>query len=416
MILKKNMSNIIIKAENLGKKYKIGVKSADTLYESAIHYFNRRRNLQKDFWALKKINFEVKRGEVLGIIGPNGAGKSTLLKILSQITPPTTGRVAISGRVSSLLEVGTGFHPELTGRENIYLNGAILGMKRVEIKRKFDEIVNFSEIGKFLDTPVKHYSSGMYVRLAFAVAAHLEPDVLIVDEVLSVGDAYFQKKSLGKMGEIGKQGRTVLLVSHSMHSILNFSTKCLLIEKGRLTKFGSPKEVIRAYQKYDVNEFLGQNDLSVISHFGNGKARFERIFIRAFDQKGKLQSFITTGNNIEFEVFIECFTPISDANVALIIYDEEEGRLIDANSLMKGEVLSLKKGQKVKAKFLLENVRLKPGVYSAGLWLGIRNNCDIDGIKFATSFRIESNPESFMGSASFPGVYQPEFKYKILKS
>jgi lipopolysaccharide transport system ATP-binding protein len=206
------------------------------------------RPTQEEFWALRDVSFEVKRGEVVGVIGRNGAGKSTLLKILSRITEPTRGRIEIDGRVASLLEVGTGFHPELTGRENIYLNGAILGMNRVEIKQKFDEIVAFAEIEKFLDTPVKRYSSGMYMRLAFAVAAHLEPEILIVDEVLAVGDAAFQKKCLGKMGEVAKGGRTVLFVSHNLSMIQQLCSKGVYLREGTLEKVGPIQELIDQYQ------------------------------------------------------------------------------------------------------------------------------------------------------------------------
>jgi lipopolysaccharide transport system ATP-binding protein len=222
------MSEIAIRVEKLSKRYQIGVAQQrhDTLRDALGANLARLRPTRRapraarhadEFWALRDVSFEVKRGEVVGIIGRNGAGKSTLLKILSRITEPTSGQAQIHGRVGSLLEVGTGFHPELTGRENIYLNGAILGMRRFEIERKFDEIVAFAEIERFLDTPVKRYSSGMYVRLAFAVAAHLEPEILLVDEVLAVGDAAFQKKCLGKMGDVAKEGRTVLFVSHSQH-------------------------------------------------------------------------------------------------------------------------------------------------------------------------------------------------------
>ncbi len=208
---------------------------------------------KEDFWALKDVSFEVKQGEVIGIIGRNGAGKSTLLKILSRITEPTTGSVKIKGRVASLLEVGTGFHPELTGRENIYLNGAILGMTKAEIKKKFDEIVAFAEIEKFLDTPVKRYSSGMYVRLAFAVAAHLEPEILLVDEVLAVGDIDFQKKCLGKMESVAKEGRTVLFVSHAMHSIRDLCETAILFDYGRIIKSGESNEVVNVYENHTIN-------------------------------------------------------------------------------------------------------------------------------------------------------------------
>jgi lipopolysaccharide transport system ATP-binding protein len=264
------MSNSIISVENLGKKYRIdhqtqrhsyttlreviseGSRSAFRMLKSG---FGNRGSIdhstyptREDFWALKDVSFEVKQGEVVGIIGRNGAGKSTLLKILSRITEPTEGRVRINGRVASLLEVGTGFHPELTGRENIYLNGAILGMSKVEIRRKFDEIVDFSEVEKFLDTPVKRYSSGMYVRLAFAVAAHLEPEILIVDEVLAVGDAEFQKKCLGKMQDVStNEGRTVLFVSHNLTAIRSLCASGILLQNGKVLYSGSASEVVGQY-------------------------------------------------------------------------------------------------------------------------------------------------------------------------
>jgi lipopolysaccharide transport system ATP-binding protein len=219
------------------------------LRDALVARFRRNGKSQEEeiLWALKDVSFEVKRGEVVGVIGRNGAGKSTLLKILSRITEPTTGHAEIHGRVGSLLEVGTGFHPELTGRENIYLNGAILGMKRAEIARKFDEIVAFSEIEKFLDTPVKRYSSGMYVRLAFAVAAHLEPEILLVDEVLAVGDASFQKKCLGKMGDVAQEGRTVLFVSHNMGAIMQLCYSAILFSYGRLVLFSDSEKTVSSY-------------------------------------------------------------------------------------------------------------------------------------------------------------------------
>ena len=252
------MNDIVIQAENIGKRYRIGGSVPykalrDTLTDMAalplklFRPHSRPFADKPDFWALKSVSFEVKRGEVVGVIGRNGAGKSTLLKILSRITEPTEGRIELRGRVGSLLEVGTGFHPELTGRENIYLNGAILGMKRAEIRRKFDEIVEFSEISKFLDTPVKHYSSGMYMRLAFSVAAHLEPEILLVDEVLAVGDAEFQKKCLGKMGEVARGGRTVLFVSHNMAAVQALCGSCLLLNAGTVAMQGNTREVVDAY-------------------------------------------------------------------------------------------------------------------------------------------------------------------------
>jgi len=258
------MSDIAIRVEGLGKEYRIGKRERyktlrDTVSDAVTAPVRWARSLARSsqtadtqdssdlFWALKDVSFEVPRGAVVGIIGRNGAGKSTLLKILSRITEPTEGRVEIHGRVGSLLEVGTGFHPELTGRENILLNGAILGMRRAEISRKFDEIVAFAEIERFLDTPVKHYSSGMYVRLAFAVAAHLEPEILIVDEVLAVGDAEFQKKCLGKMQEASRGGRTVLFVSHNMGAIRSLCTSALLLKRGQIRRRGAIDDLIKEY-------------------------------------------------------------------------------------------------------------------------------------------------------------------------
>lgn len=266
------MSEAIITVEGLGKRYRLGQRSnerytalRDVLTDKAKGLFRTRHSSQvtrhsnNELWALRDVSFEVKRGEVVGIIGRNGAGKSTLLKILSRITEPTTGRVRLKGRVASLLEVGTGFHPELTGRENIYLNGAILGMTRAEIQKKFDEIVAFAEIEKFLDTPVKRYSSGMYVRLAFAVAAHLEPEILVVDEVLAVGDAEFQKKCLGKMSDVSRGGRTVLFVSHNMAAIAALCNRALLIESGRVLSDGPASEVTERYVT-NVNRTISERE------------------------------------------------------------------------------------------------------------------------------------------------------------
>jgi len=268
------MSNTVIKVESLSKKYIIGHQRTegyqtfrDTI-SAQVKSWGRRlahpfrssegglmaANETEEFYALKDVSFEINRGDRVGIIGRNGAGKSTLLKILSRITEPTSGRIEIDGRVASLLEVGTGFHPELTGRENIFLNGAILGMTREEIRRKFDEIVDFAEIEKFLDTPVKRYSSGMYVRLAFAVAAHLETEILIVDEVLAVGDVQFQKKCMGKMGEVGIEGKTILLVSHNMNAIENLCNKAMLLKNGRIDKINNDIRSVTNVYNCKINE------------------------------------------------------------------------------------------------------------------------------------------------------------------
>jgi lipopolysaccharide transport system ATP-binding protein len=290
---------VVIRAEGLGKKYQIGhaakreryVALRDVIARGARDFWRKTAGIARgrallagdaveEFWALKDVSFEVTRGEVLGIIGRNGAGKSTLLKILSRITEPSEGRVTITGRVASLLEVGTGFHPELTGRENIYLNGAILGMSRAEVRRKFDEIVHFAEIEKFLDTPVKRYSSGMYVRLAFAVAAHLEPEILVVDEVLAVGDKHFQDKCLGKMQDVTQSGRTVLLVSHNMPLIKSLCSAVIVLAGGSVTFSGCTSDGVEEYlrevppQAYAVVPLENRTDRS-----GDGRLRFIDAYV-----------------------------------------------------------------------------------------------------------------------------------------
>lgn len=255
------MTDTVIRVEHLSKRYKIGVaqERQDTLRDLIVATvrapFRKDRRSNGDIlWALRDVSFEVKRGEVLGIVGRNGAGKSTLLKVLARVTDPTEGYGEIRGRVGSLLEVGTGFHPELTGRENIYLNGAILGMKRAEIDQKFDEIVEFAEVAKFIDTPVKRYSSGMYLRLAFAVAAHLEPEILVVDEVLAVGDAEFQRKCLGKMGDVARDGRTVLFVSHNMSAVMRLTEETIVLEKGRMVLRAPTPQAIDYYLSSGFSE------------------------------------------------------------------------------------------------------------------------------------------------------------------
>lgn len=275
------MSDIAIKIEGISKKYLVGKQKDSSLRGSLANIFKSKLNSYEEFWALDDVSFEVEKGDVVGIIGKNGAGKSTLLKILSKITKPTKGRIEINGRVASLLEVGTGFHPELTGRENIFLNGTILGMTRKEVKSKFDEIVAFSGVEKFIDTPVKHYSSGMYVRLAFAVAAHLDPEILIIDEVLAVGDIEFQKKCLGKMKDVALQGRTVLFVSHNMNAVNSLCSKCLYIKNGTTEIYDKTDIVISKYlngtelNTYDVSfkeneesgdEFVKINSIRIINN------------------------------------------------------------------------------------------------------------------------------------------------------
>jgi lipopolysaccharide transport system ATP-binding protein len=290
------MSDVAFRAENLGKLYRVGGPKAaygslrESLVEAAQAPFRSLRNAggvarPRTLWALREVEFEVGWGEVLGIIGRNGAGKSTLLKILSRVTYPTVGRAQVHGRVGALLEVGTGFHAELTGRENIHLNGAILGMRKDEIRRKFDEIVEFAEIGAFLDTPVKRYSSGMYMRLAFSIAAHLEPEILVVDEVLAVGDAAFQKKCLGKMGSVAREGRTILFVSHNLPAVQALCHRALLLQAGRIVDEGAPAGLV---QRYLDSEFrssavsLGQRE----DRSGDGSVRIVSLSIESSDPDG----------------------------------------------------------------------------------------------------------------------------------
>lgn len=296
------MSRIAIRAEGLGKEYHIGAAPEkyrtlrDRVAGAASAPFRRAwklargqaygaASLDETFWALRDVSFEVREGEVVGVIGRNGAGKSTLLKILSRITEPTEGWAEIRGRVGSLLEVGTGFHPELTGRENIYMNGAILGMRKVEIDRKFDEIVEFSEIAKFIDTPVKHYSSGMYVRLAFAVAAHMEASILLIDEVLSVGDAEFQRKCLGKMGEVAGSGRTILFVSHSMPTVARLCSRVLLLDQGRLVEDGPSAQVLHTYLSSGIGTAAEREWLDPARAPGNAWARMRAVRVLRADGK-----------------------------------------------------------------------------------------------------------------------------------
>jgi lipopolysaccharide transport system ATP-binding protein len=316
------MSSIAIQVDNLSKQYRIGAQRQsyntlrDTLADGLKRFFrpngqrstlsalhstlNSKLSAQYDtFWALRNVSFEVTRSEVLGIIGRNGAGKSTLLKILSRVTRPTYGRARINGRVGSLLEVGTGFHSELTGRENIYLNGAVLGMTRTEIQRKFDEIVEFAEIEQFIDTPVKRYSSGMYMRLAFAVAAHLEPEILIVDEVLAVGDVAFQKKCLGKMGNVAREGRTVLFVSHNMVAIQSLCSRAIWLNEGQIMAEGNPAQVVASYLQMSFSNLTEQVWSDIRTAPGNDRVRLRRVCVRP--AKGDSSPVITMRTPIIME-------------------------------------------------------------------------------------------------------------------
>jgi lipopolysaccharide transport system ATP-binding protein len=307
------MSDTVIRVENLSKRYRIGLreKQAKTISQAAkgivsspFKYLNsmlREPAPEEVFWALQNVSFEVKRGDVVGIIGRNGAGKSTLLKILSQITEPTSGFAEIRGRVRSLLEVGTGFHPDLTGRENTYLNGTIMGMRKREIDSRFDEIVDFAEVEKFIDTPVKHYSSGMYTRLAFAVAAHLTPEILIVDEVLAVGDSQFQKKCLGKMENVASEGRTVLFVSHNMGAITTLCNTALYLEKGIIKSFGNTSKIVREYFATD-RKHAGESN-SYIYNLGDDSATLNKVDI--INESRTLVNLLTVDESFGIKFYFE---------------------------------------------------------------------------------------------------------------
>lgn len=347
------MNQTVIRIENLGKKYRIGAPQIkyktmrESLTEVITGPFRRIRHRQQrsvipeTIWALKHISFDVKQGEVMGIIGNNGAGKSTLLKILSHITEPTEGKVRLRGRVGSLLEVGTGFHAELSGRENVYLNGAILGMKKSEIDRKFDEIVAFAEIEKFVDTAVKHYSSGMYLRLAFAVAAHLESEILLVDEILAVGDIAFQKKCLGKMGEVAHQGRTVLFVSHSMASIKILCTSALLLRNGNVNYIGSTEVAVNKYLSSSGNTALVQ-EWNETSAFGDDYFRLLKFEIL---QDGSTASEnISTGKPLEVKVKFSVNIPSPLLQVGFELETADGILLFQSFHTDEGEIKILDKG------------------------------------------------------------------------
>lgn len=345
------MSDIVIKAENIGKKYVIGhqaekglsVTFREVLMQNAHNLWNKTKDLatgkpiiqgdtMEEVWALKDVSFEIRRGEAVGIIGRNGAGKSTLLKILSRITEPTTGRVTIKGRVASLLEVGTGFHPELSGRENIYLNGTILGMTRAEIKQKFDEIVAFAEVERYLDTPVKRYSSGMYVRLAFAVAAHLDPEILVVDEVLAVGDAQFQKKCLGKMGDVAHEGRTVLFVSHNMAAVQQLCQNGMVLNEGKVNFQGDIRSTINHYVQ-DVKTVQTLNLAERRDRKGSQWFKFTKVGL--FDASGNEQKQVISGQDVFIRFYYMSEKEMHDAsvNIAFNVRSSQGYLLANLNSL-----------------------------------------------------------------------------------
>ena len=339
--------------------------------------------LTEEFWALKDVSFEVATGEILGVIGPNGAGKTTLLKVLSGITEPTAGRAEIRGRVGALLEVGTGFHPELTGRENVFLNGAILGMSKVDIERRFDEIVEFSGVSKFLETPVKHYSSGMYVRLAFAVAAHLEPEILIVDEVLAVGDAAFQAKCLGKMGEITQEGRTVLFVSHSMASVMALCTRAILIQQGHTTASGPPRDVIQTYLQSSSSRGAAKFDEQT-PRIGTGQARFTSA--RILDAEGTPTGSIQMATPFQVDLRFECFEALRHPGFGVVIRGPLGERIAQLTTRETfGELPAVAEGGSVT--LAIDRLDVLPGTYYLSFGISLQRE-QIDFIEDALEIEV----------------------------
>lgn len=377
------MSNVVVQVENLGKRYKLGEQNHQSSLKSAMGEGIRslRRTLtgrsrrrkpasqSDEFWALQDVSFEIRQGDRVGIVGRNGAGKSTLLKILSRITEPSRGEVRLRGRVASLLEVGTGFHPELTGRENIFLNGAILGMSKAEIQRKFDEIVAFAEVERFLDTPVKRYSSGMYVRLAFAVAAHLEPEILIVDEVLAVGDVQFQSKCLGKMQDVAQDGRTVLFVSHNMAAVRQLCTSAILLQKGQLIMTGTGEQVV---SRFLSNPQSQEANVRLISHYG-----IELVSATLRDADNLLTRSPIFNRDYSLQITLQAHEPLMNCGVVVNVFDSV-GTLVSTLCSTEEGIAPFALRDRHEVTFDLPKLPLFPGEYRASIYI-FRPN---DGIAY----------------------------------
>lgn len=362
----------------------------------------------ESFWALQNVSFDVAPGEVVGIIGKNGAGKSTLLKILSRITEPTSGHIELRGRLGSLLEVGTGFHPELSGRENIYLNGSILGMSRAEIRKKFDAIVAFSEIEQFLDTPVKRYSSGMYVRLAFAVAAHLDPEILIVDEVLAVGDAAFQKKCLDKMRSVAQDGRTVLVVSHQTDVIMRLCHRVVQLDRGQVMAIGNPKDVMAGYLKETSRVIpMGERlDLMNANRTGSGELRFTAVVC-----KTPADSWARSNGSLTIELEIEAQEERVVDSVAVSLYHATGVRLVHADTIEHNRAIRFTVGRN-RVQFIIDQLHLNPGHYQLGMHLSRRPHTVFDKITNAGELHILGSNDTHVGpKANNDGVVSCRFAF-----
>lgn len=408
------MGQLAIHVQDVSKSYRLGEFNSsrtirEAIYDSAartarrlkarVHGGPTGRRAAEPFWALKDVSFEVQRGDVLGIMGRNGAGKSTILKVLSRITEPTLGRIEGYGRVGSLLEVGTGFHPELTGRENVYLNGAILGMSAAEINRKFDEIIDFAEIEAFLDTPVKRYSSGMYVRLAFAVAAHLEPEILLVDEVLAVGDAQFQKKCLGKMSTVAKEGRTVLFISHNMAALRALCTRAILLEQGRVTCNGSVEECARRYASLYMTGRGMTWERPPASP--STSLTIDRADVRVDGRQPDL--------TLELEVRLTSWARHKPAFIAVDLHSAHGIPVLQALPRLDGFIMDANAHHVVDVSVELPG--LVPGEYLVTLWVGSHNEATLDAVEEVVSFSVNDSPTE---GRSFP--HTPDHGYIVPRS
>lgn len=401
------MKDIAIRVEDLGKQYRIGerLSTYNTLRETISERLSTRKDrptvLADSIWALRHLNFEIKQGQVIGVIGRNGAGKSTLLKILSRVTEPTEGLAEIHGRVGSLLEVGTGFHPELTGRENIFLNGAILGMKRSEIESKFDEIVAFAEVEKFIDTPVKRYSSGMYLRLAFAVAAHLEPEILVVDEVLAVGDAEFQRKCLGKMSDVAEQGRTVIFVSHNMSAILRLTEETMVIDHGELLLRAPTQEAVDFYLSRGLQQ-EGQR-IWMPEEIPAQAAPFRPIAVRLLDERNQITETVRSIRPFTIEVAYELANPIKGLRIGIYILTSQ-GEFVftsfDTDFPEKFEKFSQRADGSYISRCQIPANLLNAGRYVVGL--------NASSFRIRTYFHDEQVFAFHVDASGSPGTHWPE--------
>lgn len=424
------MSKVVLKVENISKQYRLGQLGTGTISHDLNRWFHKLRGKEDPYlklgdvndrsvadgseyvWSLKDINFEVKQGEVLGIIGKNGAGKSTLLKILSQVTTPTTGQIKVKGRIAALLEVGTGFHPDLTGRENIFLNGAILGMTKQEIKIKLDEIVDFSGVAKYLDTPVKRYSSGMMVRLGFAVAAHLEPEILIVDEVLAVGDAEFQKKCLGKMKDVAGQGRTVLFVSHNMASIKVLCKKAIVMQKGTITFEGNVADGISHYLG-SLNTGSNNGTIESVHRTINTKEVFFRK-VSIENEEFQNGNSIYFNNNLRINCTVEFLKEIDNVLVDARIISADGIEILHCMNIYDGSFLNVKKGM-LQVKLEIEN-KLQPGKYFINLGAHLSDGATLDYLEHILELNVlnvgKDNQKGLIYDFKL-GYYRPNTKWSI---